>query len=155
LFELQGHRGARGLQPENTLPSFEAALDAGASSVETDLRLTRDGAVVLCHDPTILAGTVAALRLDELRREPANDRPDAAPTPLAVWYAGRYGFDPFAVPTLADLFAFVAAYAGAPGAAAGKTPSQRERAGRLRFDLELKALPFRPDHAPGVLEGAA
>src|SRR5262245_4064005 len=69
LFDLQGHRGARGLQAENTLPSFEAALDAGASSVETDVRLTRDGVAVLCHDPTTPAGAaVASLRLDELRR---------------------------------------------------------------------------------------
>src|SRR5881275_3094819 len=50
-FDLQGHRGARGQRPENTLPSFEAALDAGVSSIETDLHLTRDDVVVLYHDP--------------------------------------------------------------------------------------------------------
>src|SRR5438874_9848586 len=48
--ELQGHRGARGLKPENTLPSFEAAFDAGVSSVETDVRLSADGMLVLFHD---------------------------------------------------------------------------------------------------------
>ena len=42
-FELQGHRGARGLKPENTLPSFEVALDCGVTSLETDVHLTRDG----------------------------------------------------------------------------------------------------------------
>src|SRR5437660_8899629 len=52
-FEIQGHRGARGLKPENTLPSFEAALDAGATSIETDVHLTRDGVSVLTHDPVI------------------------------------------------------------------------------------------------------
>ena len=36
-FVIQGHRGARGLRPENTLPGFEAALDAGATSLETDV----------------------------------------------------------------------------------------------------------------------
>ena len=40
LFNLQGHRGARALHPENTLPSFEAALDAGVTSIETDVHLT-------------------------------------------------------------------------------------------------------------------
>src|ERR1700676_374017 len=49
--DLQGHRGARGLRPENTLPSFEAAFDVGVTSVETDLHLTRDNVVVLSHDP--------------------------------------------------------------------------------------------------------
>jgi glycerophosphoryl diester phosphodiesterase len=41
-FNLQGHRGARGLRPENTLPSFEVALDVGVTSVETDLHRARD-----------------------------------------------------------------------------------------------------------------
>src|SRR6476620_7521466 len=77
-FDLQGHRGARGLRPENTLPSFEAALDAGVTSIETDLHLTRDGAVVLWHDPLVTAAhfhpapagplPVSALTLAELRR---------------------------------------------------------------------------------------
>ena len=42
-FDLQGHRGARGLKPENTLPAFEVALDLGVTSIETDVHLTRDG----------------------------------------------------------------------------------------------------------------
>jgi glycerophosphoryl diester phosphodiesterase len=52
-FDLQGHRGARGLCPENTLPSFEAALDLGVTSIETDVQLTADGVPVLCHDPDL------------------------------------------------------------------------------------------------------
>src|SRR5262249_38224886 len=52
-FELQGHRGARGLKPENTLPSFEMAFDVGVSSVETDLQLTSDDMLVLFHDEAI------------------------------------------------------------------------------------------------------
>ena len=48
--EVQGHRGARGLKPENTLPSFEVALDAGVSAIETDVRLTADGVPILFHD---------------------------------------------------------------------------------------------------------
>src|SRR5215471_2325033 len=51
--EVQGHRGARGLRPENTLTSFEAALDAGATSIETDVHLTRDGVPILAHDPIV------------------------------------------------------------------------------------------------------
>src|SRR5437867_3728578 len=52
-FDLQGHRGARGLKPENTLPSFEAALDVGVTSIETDVHLTRDGVPVLSHDAVL------------------------------------------------------------------------------------------------------
>ena len=53
-FDLQGHRGARGLRPENTLPSFEIAFDVGVSSVETDLQLTSDDA-----GRTTISGPVA------------------------------------------------------------------------------------------------
>src|SRR5437588_935918 len=60
-FNLQGHRGARGLRPENTLPSFEAALDVGVSSIETDLHLTADGVIVLCHDPILSPRIVSPL----------------------------------------------------------------------------------------------
>ena len=42
-FDLQGHRGARGLVPENTLAAFEAALSVGVSTLELDLGMTRDG----------------------------------------------------------------------------------------------------------------
>lgn len=48
-----GHRGARGLAPENTVESIEAALRAGADGVEIDVRVTSDGVVVLSHDPII------------------------------------------------------------------------------------------------------
>ena len=49
--DVQGHRGARGLRPENTLPSFQAALDAGVTTLEMDLQFTGDGEVVVWHDP--------------------------------------------------------------------------------------------------------
>ena len=54
-FDVQGHRGARGLQPENTLPAFETALDLGVSTLELDLHLTADGEVVIWHDDAIPA----------------------------------------------------------------------------------------------------
>lgn len=50
-FDLQGHRGARGLSPENTLPAFERALAIGVSTLELDVGLTADGVVVVAHDP--------------------------------------------------------------------------------------------------------
>lgn len=52
-FDLQGHRGARGLAPENTLVSFQRALDEGADTLELDVLLTADGVAVVTHDPAL------------------------------------------------------------------------------------------------------
>ena len=49
-FDLQGHRGTRGLAPENTLAAFRKALDIGVTTIETDLGLTRDGVLVISHE---------------------------------------------------------------------------------------------------------
>jgi glycerophosphoryl diester phosphodiesterase len=184
-FDLQGHRGARGLKPENTLPAFEVAFDLGVSSVETDVHLSRDGVPILFHDAHITdqlcrrspgggppfpchRPLLSSLSLAQLRHYVADRNPDvkrfpaqdAVVTPLAAEFAGRHDLDPYTPPALADLLAFAAAYAGEPGARAGKTDEQRRRAGRVRFDLELKRIPFHPetiaDHFdgtnPGLLE---
>ena len=52
-FDLQGHRGARGLMPENTLPAFARALSIGVTTLEMDTAMTRDGVVVISHDPRL------------------------------------------------------------------------------------------------------
>ncbi len=49
-FDLQGHRGARGHAPENTLPAFEKALAIGVTTLELDTGVTADGVVVIAHD---------------------------------------------------------------------------------------------------------
>jgi len=49
--EVHGHRGARALFPENTLPAFQHALEAGADFLELDLGVTSDGVLVVSHDP--------------------------------------------------------------------------------------------------------
>lgn len=65
---LYAHRGARAEAPENTIPAFERALEAGAHALEMDARLTRDGAVVIAHDATGLrcAGVPAAIAASTL-----------------------------------------------------------------------------------------
>src|SRR4051812_45929932 len=82
-FDLQGHRGARGLAPENTLAGFERALAIGVTTLELDTAVTRDGVVVVSHDSLLnpdltrdaAGGWIAApgqslhsLTLAELRR---------------------------------------------------------------------------------------
>jgi len=63
--ELTGHRGARGLRPENTLPGFSYAVSLGVDTVELDVMLTADGAVVVTHDSRL--------------------NPDIARTPGGAW----------------------------------------------------------------------
>lgn len=179
-FDLQGHRGARGLKPENTLPGFEVAFDLGVTSVETDVHLTRDEVPVLIHDPAIsprlcrLAVGKAApdpadrpllrsLTLEQVRDYRADVNPDrgrfpeqdAAVTPAARRFAERHGVDPYAPPTLAELFLFAAAYAGELGAMVGKTEVQRGRCRVVRFDLELKRVPFRPEFIGDAFDGSS
>jgi len=76
---LFGHRGAAGVAPENTLPSFERAVRDGAGYLELDVHATRDGVVVVIHDPTLErttdgAGAVRELTFEELRRHDAGCR---------------------------------------------------------------------------------
>lgn len=52
-FDLQGHRGARGLLPENTLPSFQRALELGVTTLELDIAVTKDGVLVIHHDSAL------------------------------------------------------------------------------------------------------
>ena len=52
-FDLQGHRGARGLAPENTLPSFAKALSVGVTTLELDVGVTSDWELVVAHGPTL------------------------------------------------------------------------------------------------------
>lgn len=50
-FDLQGHRGARGLMPENTIPAFLKALDLGVDTIELDLVVTADNRLLVSHEP--------------------------------------------------------------------------------------------------------
>jgi glycerophosphoryl diester phosphodiesterase len=123
-FDLQGHRGARGLMPENTLPAFDRALGLGVSTIETDLGLTRDGILVIAHDrrlnadltrdssgswiaaPTPLIRDLTAVQLrsfDVGRLRPGSSYAQQWPQQQAV--------DGAQVPRLSELFALVKAQA--------------------------------------------
>jgi len=70
---LFGHRGARGEAPENTMPAFQKALDAGMDGIELDARICRTGEVVVVHDATLARITarrlpVMAYSLSELKK---------------------------------------------------------------------------------------
>ncbi len=57
------HRGASAYAPENTVPAFDLGIEMGADGIETDIRMTKDGVLVLFHDDTLmrLAGNPAAV----------------------------------------------------------------------------------------------
>jgi glycerophosphoryl diester phosphodiesterase len=54
-FDIQGHRGARGLRPENTVPAFLMALDSGVTTLELDIAITSDKQVIVSHEPWMSA----------------------------------------------------------------------------------------------------
>ncbi len=140
-FDLQGHRGARGLAPENTLPAFAAALSIGVSTLELDVGLTKDGVVVITHDrglnpdlardaqgswiglpgPLIRDVTFAQLqRYDVGRLRPGSE--------YAKRYPDQKPVDGARIPRLADLFELVKK--------AGNTA--------VRFNIETKLSPEEP-----------
>jgi glycerophosphoryl diester phosphodiesterase len=94
------HRGASAAAPENTLASFKLAADLGADAVELDVKLTRDGALIIMHDETVdrttnAKGKVRDLTLAQFRQMDAG-----------AWKAPQYKGEP--VPTLEDVFDAVA-----------------------------------------------
>ena len=143
-FDLQGHRGARGLRPENTLAGFAEALSIGVTTLETDLAITRDDIVVLSHDPVlnpdIVRGpdgawpatpgpAIRTLSFAELARfDIGRIRPGSA---YAREFPRQKPVDGERIPTLAALFALAAA--------SGTSP---------RFNIETKIAPAKPDETP-------
>lgn len=119
-FDLQGHRGARGMAPENTLPAFAAALAAGVSTLELDVGVTRDGVVVIHHDRRLNADVargpdgrwiaapgplLRSLAYEELLRyDVGRLRPGSE---YAARYPEQKPADGARIPRLADLFALV------------------------------------------------
>ena len=142
-FDLQGHRGARGLAPENTLAAFAKALSIGVTTIETDLAVTRDGVVVISHDPDLNPALVReggawlkdrgppirSLTLTELERYDVG-RVDPESSYGRQW-PQQVASDGERIPTLAALF---------------------ELAGRaakpVRFNLETKITPASGERTP-------
>lgn len=145
--DLQGHRGARGLAPENTLAAFARALSIGVTTLELDCGITRDGVVVVSHDavlnPSITRDASGAwlaadgpplysLTFDELQRyDVGRIRPGSA---YAARFPRQQPVDGARIPRLADVFALV------------------RRAGNeaVRFNIETKIDPGSPRRTAGV-----
>jgi glycerophosphoryl diester phosphodiesterase len=155
-FDVEGHRGGRGLRPENTLPAFEAGLDNLITTIETDTGVTRDGQSIIWHDQFLnpescrradgkpygyadavyhrdqtLAEAQATFICDKLHSAKFPDqRNDLALSPVAVAFAAQEHLISPYVPTSVDqLFRFTAFYADYYRSGAGKTsPGAEQRA---------------------------
>src|SRR3981189_1533671 len=75
--QVHGHRGARAMRPENTIPAFEYAIDQGVDAIEMDVAVTKDEVLVISHDPVLspeiyraLAGAkvISEMTFAELRK---------------------------------------------------------------------------------------
>lgn len=138
-FDLQAHRGGRGIAPENTLAAFRQAIALGVTTLETDLAITQDDAVVISHEPRLnpdivrgpdgqwlqgVGPTIHSLPLAALKRY------DIGRLNPASAYARQFPMqrpvDGERFPTLAE------AYAIAPAP--------------MRFNIETKIDPTRPDN---------
>jgi glycerophosphoryl diester phosphodiesterase len=140
-FDIQGHRGARGLAPENTLPAFAKAMELGVTTLELDTAITRDGVVVVSHDPWLNPDLVRGpdglwlaargpnihdLTFAELSRyELGRIKPDSV---YAKGFPEQQAVDGTRFARLSDLFALV------------------DRAGnrRVGFNIETKISPLAP-----------
>lgn len=96
------HRGASASAPENTLEAFRLAVESGAGGLELDVHMTRDGEIVVLHDPTVDrttegTGPVSGMSLSEVRRLDAGYR-------FASDGAHPYRGKGVLVPTLAEVF---------------------------------------------------
>ncbi|MGQ0751083.1 MAG: glycerophosphodiester phosphodiesterase [Betaproteobacteria bacterium] len=142
-FDIQAHRGGRGLVPENTLPAFAHALALGVTTLELDCAITRDGVVVVSHDlllnPDITrdakgawlprAGPpIARLDYEALQRyDVGRIRPG---TRYAARFPAQQAIDGTRVPRLVEVFDLA------------------RRAGNdtVRFNIETKVSPLEPNH---------
>jgi glycerophosphoryl diester phosphodiesterase len=137
-FDLQGHRGARGLAPENTLEGFAAALSIGVTTLELDLAMTRDDVLVVSHDrklnPDLTRSAdgqflqregpaIRALTLAEVQRyDVGRLKPGSA---NAASFPGQKAADGARIPALAELFDLV----------------KSSGAAHVRFNIETKITP--------------
>ncbi|MDQ2082983.1 glycerophosphodiester phosphodiesterase [Xanthobacteraceae bacterium Astr-EGSB] len=141
-FDLQGHRGARGLYPENTISGFKRALGIGVTTFEIDLGMTRDDVLVISHDsalnPDITRGpdgafltargpVIRTLTFSELARyDVGRIKPG---TDYARRYPDQQPIDGARIPALSELFELL----------------QKPAAAHVRLLIELKLKPGNHD----------
>jgi glycerophosphoryl diester phosphodiesterase len=132
---VHGHRGARGMMPENTLPAFEYAIQAGVDVLELDVAVTKDNVLVVSHDsflnPTICRDapkgtTIRSLTLAELKQYDCGSLKNPQ-------YPRQTPVPGTRIPTLDDVLDL------APR-------------GKFEFNIETKSNPRHPEYTPSPEE---
>jgi len=133
--QVHGHRGARAMRPENTIPAFEYAIEHGVDALELDMAVTKDGVLVVSHDPELRPPVctgprervaIHELTLAEVRQWDCG----AKQNPL---FAKQQPVPGTKMPTLDEVFAL------APK-------------GKFLFNIETKIFPQRPELTPSPEE---
>lgn len=73
MIQVHGHRGCRGLYPENTIPAFEFALQLGVDALEMDVVISRDDKVIVSHEPYFNKDICTTPSGDEISPEQENE----------------------------------------------------------------------------------
>src|SRR5581483_6817946 len=144
-FDIEAHRGGRALFPENTLVSFANALSMGVDTLELDIGVTRDGAIVISHErrlnPDLARGPdgnyvappgtlFVQLRLDEVKQfDVGQIRPTSA---YAAQFSEQQAVPGTRIPTLVELIDLV----------------RRSGDRHVRLNIETKIDPNHPDESP-------
>jgi glycerophosphoryl diester phosphodiesterase len=128
---IHGHRGARAVRPENTIPAFEYAISAGVDVLELDLAVTSDNVLVVSHDPHVnpvlckdapAKVAIRSLTLEELKQFDCGSLKNPA-------YPKQEPVPGTTIPTLGEVFAL----------------SNR---GKFEFNIETKIFAKEPELAP-------
>jgi glycerophosphoryl diester phosphodiesterase len=136
--QVHGHRGARAVYPENTIPAFEYAIGCGVDAIELDVAVTRDDVLVVAHDPVLSPPICSGPRPDTAIRE-------LSLAELSEWDCGATKNPEFPkqktvpgthIPTLAQVFDLASR-------------------GSFLFNVELKSFPDRPQYTPPPEEFAS
>jgi glycerophosphoryl diester phosphodiesterase len=134
--EVHGHRGATLVLPENTIPGFEHAIEAGADYIELDTWVTKDNVVVVSHDPFLHPpmcsgpepkAVIRQLTLEQVKQWDCG----SAAHPK---YPGQKPAPGARIPTLDEVLALAS------------------RGNHFRFNIEIKSSPEHPELAPPLEE---
>lgn len=138
-FDVQGHRGARGLCPENTLAAFERAIALGVTTLEMDVGISADGILVVCHDSFINPALCLDSRGRPLPETPRLRLKDLTLAQIQSFDCGSLNPDPLRFPEQQPV-------PGAPIPTLQQVFDLSEsRNPQIRYNIESKVSPLFPD----------
>ena len=143
-FDVQAHRGGRNLYPENTMSAFRNAIELGATTLELDLAMTKDGVIVISHDPYLSYKLVKNnkdsfiskyrnIYIKDLTFSQIREYSVGSINPASSYYAAhssQIAVPGEKMPSLEELFAY--------------TDEMGEE--DIRFNIEIKTYPENPEY---------